>query len=434
MFFLGNQEIASSYARAKFVSAFTDFFALIYHVVIQVFFLQFRVMPMFFYNIISVAIFVFLLFAIYRVKSFIILFFIAYIEVMCHQILAEYFMGSETCFHYFVLMMGLLPFLVFEKKLIVATIVSVISSVIFIILESISFTPKYIVSLNIVNTLKYLNMTITIIVIIFMVGIFTISVYKIEDNLEAKNRGLEKEIRMASVIQQNFFKQDVSQINNFDLAFYSKPMAGVSGDLYDFFRTGSNLEGLGIFDVSGHGISSGLVTMLVKNIIHQEFYTKEKMDLWEILNNINGRVIQEKGDIENYLTGILIKTNKENIEVAIAGHPRPIFYHHKTGICEYLQMKKESVGAIGIPGFPVYYTSQVYNFEEGDELFIYSDGLVDTVNERKEDFGKDRLLNLIYRVCDMPAKMQMVEVEKQIAMFQGRAPQKDDLTFIILKK
>lgn len=434
MFFLGNQEIASSYARAKFVSAFTDFFALIYHVVIQVFFLQFRVMPMFFYNIISVAIFVFLLFAIYRVKSFIILFFIAYIEVMCHQILAEYFMGSETCFHYFILMMGLLPFLVFEKKLIVATIVSVISSVIFIILESISFTPKYIVSLNIVNTLKYLNMTITIIVIIFMVGIFTISVYKIEDNLEAKNRGLEKEIRMASVIQQNFFKQDVSQINNFDLAFYSKPMAGVSGDLYDFFRTGNNLEGLGIFDVSGHGISSGLVTMLVKNIIHQEFYTKEKMDLWEILNNINGRVIQEKGDIENYLTGILIKTNKENIEVAIAGHPRPIFYHHKTGICEYLQMKKESVGAIGIPGFPVYYTSQVYNFEEGDELFIYSDGLVDTVNERKEDFGKDRLLNLIYRVCDMPAKMQMVEVEKQIAMFQGRAPQKDDLTFIILKK
>ena len=64
------------------------------------------------------------------------------------------------------------------------------------------------------------------------------------------------------------------------------------------------------------------------------------MDLWEILNNINGRVIQEKGDIENYLTGILIKTNKENIEVAIAGHPRPIFYHHKTGICEFLQMKK----------------------------------------------------------------------------------------------
>ena len=324
--------------------------------------------------------------------------------------------------------------MVFEKKFAIATIISIISSVIFIVLESINFSPRYVVSSSIVNTLKYLNMAITIIVIVFMVGIFTIIVYKIEDNLEAKNLSLEKEIKMASVIQQSFFKQDVSKIKNYDLAFYSKPMAGVSGDLYDFFRTGDNLDGLGIFDVSGHGISSGLVTMLVKNIIHQEFYTKDKMDLWEILNNINGRVIQEKGDIENYLTGILIKTNKDNIEVAIAGHPRPIFYHHRTGICEYLQMKKESVGAIGIPGFPVYYTSQVYNFEDGDELFIYSDGLIDTMNERKEDFGKDRLLNLIYRVCEMPTKMQMIEIEKQIAMFQGRAPQKDDLTFMILKK
>ena len=434
MLFLGNQEITSSYARAKFVSSFTDFFALIYHIMIQVFFLQLKVMPMFYYNIISVIIFVILLIAIYRAKSFVALFFVAYVEVICHQVLAEYFMGSETCFHYFILMMGLLPFLVFEKKFAIATIISIISSVIFIVLESINFSPRYVVSSSIVNTLKYLNMAITIIVIVFMVGIFTIIVYKIEDNLEAKNLSLEKEIKMASVIQQSFFKQDVSKIKNYDLAFYSKPMAGVSGDLYDFFRTGDNLDGLGIFDVSGHSISSGLVTMLVKNIIHQEFYTKDKMDLWEILNNINGRVIQEKGDIENYLTGILIKTNKDNIEVAIAGHPRPIFYHHRTGICEYLQMKKESVGAIGIPGFPVYYTSQVYNFEDGDELFFFFVGLIDTMNERKEDFGKDRLLNLIYRVCEMPTKMQMIEIEKQIAMFQGRAPQKDDLTFMILKK
>ena len=245
---------------------------------------------------------------------------------------------------------------------------------------------------------------------------------------------IENELQLAQIVQQGFFKHNETIYDDWAISYYNKPMAGVSGDFLDIYSNGNILNGIGIFDVSGHGISSGLVTMLVKNIIHQEFYTKDKMDLWEILNNINGRVIQEKGDIENYLTGILIRTNKENLEIAIAGHPRPIFYHHRTGICEFLQMNKESVGAIGIPGFPVYYTSQVYKFEEGDELFIYSDGLVDTVNERKEDFGKDRLLNLIYRVCEMPAKMQMIEIEKQIAMFQGRAPQKDDLTFMILKK
>lgn len=434
MLFIGNQELTSSYARAKFVSGFTDVFALLYHIMIQIWFLQIKVMPMFFYNIISVSVFVVLLILIFHVKSYVVLFFIAYIEVVCHQILAEYYLGTETSFHFFILMMGLLPFLVFEKKFFISAPTALFSSLIFIALEYIKFVPKYEIADNIITAIKFVNITISVLVIVFMLCIFTIIVYNIEDNLETKNANLEKEIKMAAVIQRSFFKQNISEINNYQVSYYSKPMAGVSGDLFDFFRTGENIDGLGVFDVSGHGISSGLVTMLVKNIIHQEFYTKEKMDLWEILNNINGRVIEEKGDIENYLTGILLRTNQNNIEIAIAGHPKPIIYHHKTGICEFLQLKNESIGAIGIPGFPAYYTSELINFENGDELFIYTDGLVDTTNERKESFGKDRLLNLIYRVSNMPVKTQAEEIEKKLAMFQGRAPQTDDVTFIIIKK
>ena len=434
MLFIGNQELTSSYARAKFVSGFTDVFALLYHIMIQIWFLQIKVMPMFFYNIISVSVFVVLLILIFHVKSYVVLFFIAYIEVVCHQILAEYYLGTETSFHFFILMMGLLPFLVFEKKFFISAPTALFSSLIFITLEYIKFVPKYEIADNIITAIKFVNITISVLVIVFMLCIFTIIVYNIEDNLETKNTNLEKEIKMAAVIQRSFFKQNLTEINNYQVSYYSKPMAGVSGDLFDFFRTGENIDGLGVFDVSGHGISSGLVTMLVKNIIHQEFYTKEKMDLGEILNNINGRVIEEKGDIENYLTGILLRTNQNNIEIAIAGHPKPIIYHHKTGICEFLQLKKESIGAIGIPGFPAYYTSELINFENGDELFIYTDGLVDTINERKESFGKDRLLNLIYRVSNMPVKTQAEEIEKKLAMFQGRAPQTDDVTFIIIKK
>lgn len=434
MLFIGNQELTSSYARAKFVSGFTDVFALLYHIMIQIWFLQIKVMPMFFYNIISVSVFVVLLILIFHVKSYVVVFFIAYIEVVCHQILAEYYLGTETSFHFFILMMGLLPFLVFEKKFFISAPTALFSSLIFITLEYIKFVPKYEIADNIITAIKFVNITISVLVIVFMLCIFTIIVYNIEDNLETKNTNLEKEIKMAAVIQRSFFKQNLTEINNYQVSYYSKPMAGVSGDLFDFFRTGENIDGLGVFDVSGHGISSGLVTMLVKNIIHQEFYTKEKMDLWEILNNINGRVIEEKGDIENYLTGILLRTNQNNIEIAIAGHPKPIIYHHKTGICEFLQLKKESIGAIGIPGFPAYYTSELINFENGDELFIYTDGLVDTINERKESFGKDRLLNLIYRVSNMPVKTQAEEIEKKLAMFQGRAPQTDDVTFIIIKK
>ena len=64
---------------------------------------------------------------------------------------------------------------------------------------------------------------------------------------------------MAAVIQQSFFRQDVKNIKKYEVAYFSRPMVGVSGDLYDFYKTGDKLDGLGVFDVSGHGISSGLV-------------------------------------------------------------------------------------------------------------------------------------------------------------------------------
>lgn len=436
MLFIGNQELTSSYARAKFVSGLTISLALIYHVVIQWWFFYLKVMPMFYYNFLSIAIFAALFAAVFRVKSFAPMFFIALIEIIAHQLLAEYFLSSETCFRFFILMMGLLPFLLLEKHLFISVIIAILSSSVFIFLENFHFIAKYEISDHLIYTIKFVNIALTISLIIFILCVSMQIVYKTEANLKSKNENLKKEIKMAATIQQNFFKQNISGIKNFQIAYYSKPMAGVSGDLLDFFSTGERLDGLGIFDVSGHGISSGLVTMLVKNIIHQEFYTKESMDLWEILNNINGRVIEEKGDIENYLTGIIIRTNPTGLEISIAGHPRPIIYRHKTGICEFLKLKEEPDGPclIGMPGVDVHYTSEFIEFEENDELFLYSDGLIDFENEKRENFGKNRLLDLIYQTANLPPKAQAVEIEKKLAMFQGRAPQFDDVTFIILKK
>ena len=59
-------------------------------------------------------------------------------------------------------------------------------------------------------------------------------------------------------------------LKNYEIAYYNKAMAGVSGDFYDFYYNNTSLEGFGIFDVSGHGLASGLVTMLAKNIIEEE--------------------------------------------------------------------------------------------------------------------------------------------------------------------
>ena len=211
-------------------------------------------------------------------------------------------------------------------------------------------------------------------------------------------------------------------------------MVGVSGDLYDFYKTGEKLDGLGVFDVSGHGISSGLVTMLVKNIIHQEFYNKKDAELWEIVNSINDRVIEEKGEIQNYLTGALVRLYDDKFELVDAGHPAPILYRKRTGECKYLELGKKSVGVIGIAGFPVYYESIFYDFEDGDELILFSDGVVDIKNEKDEYFGKERLLEAAKLVIGRSAAEQVSFIANNIYSFCANCEQNDDLTIIVLRK
>jgi serine phosphatase RsbU (regulator of sigma subunit) len=239
---------------------------------------------------------------------------------------------------------------------------------------------------------------------------------------------------MAAVIQQNFFRQEVDNIKKYEVAYFSRPMVGVSGDLYDFYKTGEKLDGLGIFDVSGHGISSGLVTMLVKNIIHQEFYNQRELELWEILDKINDRVIEEKGEIQNYLTGVLVRLYENKFELVDAGHPAPILYKKSTGKCEYIELGKRSVGVIGIADFPVFYESLFYDFEDGDELILFSDGVVDIQNENGEYYGKDRLLEAVKVNIEKPAAEQVGFIANNIYSFCGNREQNDDITIIVLKK
>ncbi len=239
---------------------------------------------------------------------------------------------------------------------------------------------------------------------------------------------------MAAVIQQSFFRQEVNDIKKYEVAYFSRPMVGVSGDLYDFYKTGDKLDGLGVFDVSGHGISSGLVTMLVKNIIHQEFYKEKDEELWEIVNKINDRVIEEKGEIQNYLTGVLVRLYEDKFELVAAGHPAPILYKKKTGECNYVKLGERAVGAIGIAGFPVYYESLFYDFEDGDELILFSDGVVDIKNEKDEYFGKDRLLEAAKINIGKSSAEQVSFIANSIYSFCGSREQNDDLTIIVLKK
>ena len=249
-----------------------------------------------------------------------------------------------------------------------------------------------------------------------------------------KNRAL-KEIDLAGFVQKSFYKIDTSNLQDFEVEITSKPMSGVSGDLYIVFITENKLDGIGIFDISGHGIASGLVTMLVKNIIENEFHKGMKLPLNEVMAKINDRIIIEKGNIENYLTGMLIRFNKDDIELVNAGHPKAIVYHAESG--EIKNVEEEGInqfGAIGIADFPIDFETLHFNMARGDELVLYTDGITECTSPDNKYFGSEGILAVFKGNIGHSVKDQVTALPAALRKFSASETFNDDITYIILKK
>lgn len=261
---------------------------------------------------------------------------------------------------------------------------------------------------------------------------------KTEKDLENQKNILAGEIKNAALIQQAFLTKSQENYKDWAVAIKNVPMIGVSGDLYCIFDKNKKLEGFGLFDISGHGISSGLLTMIAKNTIEQQFYenlaTKNSEELCKTVDKINDKFIVEKGEVSNYLTGILVKISDENnLEIVNVGHQEPIIYRKKTNSFETLKKDKNAVGAIGISDFPVFYVSQYLKMQSGDELFLFTDGLIDSENENRENFGQNRFLESLKKHINLLLKQQIENVIQDIENFRGKKIN-DDLTLMILKK
>ena len=255
------------------------------------------------------------------------------------------------------------------------------------------------------------------------------------EKMAALNANLSREIDIAADIQKNFYTCDVSNIYGWELGYYNKAMAGVSGDLFAFYKRENILDGLGIFDVSGHGISSGLLTMLAKNIIEDEFYSNSEESLDQVLYEINDRIIEAKGNVENYLTGILSRLKDNKLEFVNAGHPLPLVYTRKDDNLElFIESPEERYGVIGLKDFPTKYQVESFDFSHGDEMIFYSDGIIDAVNSEGEEFGHQRFMECVKKYVTLKPKDQVNFISEEVRLFQGRAAQKDDVTLIIIKK
>lgn len=266
----------------------------------------------------------------------------------------------------------------------------------------------------------------------------------INEHLESEKKRNDIDLEMASIVQQKFFPYPTVDFKGWDVAICYNPVSKVSGDLYDYYHNDSDLQGFSLFDVSGHGIAASLITMLSKNIVYRAFRDsiKNNKSVSQALYRVNQQIIEAKGEIENYLTGILLRfsdfdeNNVCKVEMANAGHPHPIFYsaESKCSVEIVHAHDQYQYGAIGIRDIEVSFPTIKFNMGINDIFICFTDGLTESMNKNREEFGKERVMDILNNCADKNAQDILIEIKNALYEFTKDTPRDDDLTIIILKR
>jgi len=208
-------------------------------------------------------------------------------------------------------------------------------------------------------------------------------------DIRLAKQAYELELIHASTVQQRLLVQQFPRVHELSLVAVNLPSKIVSGDLYDVIRYSEFIVGIAIGDVSGKGTPAALMmTLILANLRSQKrtFYTA--CDLVYRLNNmLYESTIQ--GKYASFFYGIFAQ-DEHKLIYTNAGHNPPIFVKSSG------EVRRLTEGGI-VLGFlaNAEYIQREIPFEQGDVFVAYTDGITEAMNEAEEEFGEQRLIDLV---------------------------------------
>ena len=239
---------------------------------------------------------------------------------------------------------------------------------------------------------------------------------------------LRSEIEIAKQMQAQLFPQRIPAMKTLDYTGICKAAREVGGDYYDFLEIGPGRLGLVVADISGKGISAALLMASLQALLRSHAHLhgdRAELLVWDInrlmySSTTDGKYASLFYGFYDDLSRLLVYVN--------AGHIPPILYR-KDGSVHRLKTGGMVVGMM--PDRT--YRQETVQLQPGDILLIFSDGITEAMNEKEEEFGEERLLDLISDVANLPAASFSDAILDRIATYVGPAPQHDDSTLVVIK-
>lgn len=247
-----------------------------------------------------------------------------------------------------------------------------------------------------------------------------------------KRKALEKELDVAYDIQSKLFPKHIPSDEEMDIATYYKPSRQVGGDYYDIFEIDNDHLFLAIADVTGKGIPASLLMSNLQALIkaYIELVRLKKMSLFEMVGKINNIIFQNTSSDKfiSFFCAILQKSTK-TMQSVNAGHNPPLLLK-KSG---EITMLTHGGVVLGVIPTQRTYDYETHQLEPGDLLFLYTDGVTETMSEAREEYGVDRLGELLQSNHHLNSEGIIDKMIQVLAMFSGTDQQADDTTAICMK-
>ncbi len=250
------------------------------------------------------------------------------------------------------------------------------------------------------------------------------------EKLDEKDRELARayaiiqdDLSVASKIQGALLPELPGKMaSDLELAVYHKQLAEVGGDYYDFFKTCSGNHAIGVFDISGHGVSAALVMTYLK----AQFMTiLETLDSPKaIVEWVNSTSYDFLKTVKKYATVNFVVMNATALRYVSGGG----FGLLLSGKNSTVFQKRDSF--LGLRRRPFH--EHELPFKKGDLLAMYTDGIVEAQTDKGDDYSVQRLNDLIIRNAKEPVKDIVDLCVKDYTKF--RSKDSDDITLLILRK
>ncbi len=259
-------------------------------------------------------------------------------------------------------------------------------------------------------------------------------ILELNDRLKADNLRMSAELDVTRQLQQMILpkEQELLQLADLDIAGFMEPADEVGGDYYDVVKQGNKIR-MGIGDVTGHGLESGVVMIMAQTAIRTLLANDEK-DPIKFLNSVNKVIYDNTRRMKSHKNMTLALLEYEEGMLRLSGQHEDLVILRNNGEIE--QIDTFELGfPLGIESDIKAYIAQTDIKLNPEEIAVlYTDGVIEAVNQQNEMYGLSRLFQVIKENSHLSANQICSQIIENLKQHVGKQKVYDDITLLVIKR